>query len=117
MKSSCTPCSGSVSFSGHLVALIRLRKSVRSASGTFTLNGRSAVLSFAIWFLLRLKSRVDRGVRDRAQIGADAEVVEGALVRASERVISTAGGPRRLSIPVLYRAPHLARATDWPRAR
>jgi hypothetical protein len=30
--------------SGHLVAFIRLRNSVSSASGTFTLNGRISVL-------------------------------------------------------------------------
>jgi hypothetical protein len=33
-----------VSRSGHLVAFIRLRNSVSSASGTFTLNGRISVL-------------------------------------------------------------------------
>jgi NAD/NADP transhydrogenase beta subunit len=32
------------SFSGHLVAFIRLRNSVSSASGTFTLNGRISKL-------------------------------------------------------------------------
>src|ERR1700716_3497507 len=47
-KASCTPCDASVtvSRSGHLVALMRLRNSVSSASGTFTLRkGRIAVLS------------------------------------------------------------------------
>src|SRR5687767_1426481 len=49
MKASCTPCDGSatVSCSGHLVALMRLRNSVSSASGTFTRNGRIAFLSVA----------------------------------------------------------------------
>src|SRR5215469_5211551 len=42
-----TPCdaSATVSFSGHLVAWMRLRKSVRSASGKLTRNGRIAALS------------------------------------------------------------------------
>src|SRR5579863_5884449 len=46
---SCTPCDASVtvSRSGHLVALMRLRNSVSSVSGTFTWNGRMAVLSEA----------------------------------------------------------------------
>lgn len=44
---SCTPCvaSGTVSRSGHLVALMRLRNSTSSASGTLTQNGRIAFLS------------------------------------------------------------------------
>src|SRR6516164_6395281 len=44
---SCTPCdaSATVSFSGHLVARIRLRRSVRSASGKFTRNGRMPPLA------------------------------------------------------------------------
>ena len=49
MKASCTPCDESAtdSFSGHLVALMRRRNSVSSASGTFTRNGRIGVLSAA----------------------------------------------------------------------
>src|SRR5260370_19155705 len=44
MVASCTPCdaSATVSRSGHFVALMRLRNSVSSASGTFTRNGRIA---------------------------------------------------------------------------
>src|SRR6266850_1397854 len=47
MKASCTPCekSATVSFSGNRVAVMRLRKSTSSASGTFTRKGRSAFLS------------------------------------------------------------------------
>src|SRR5262245_50431209 len=48
MKASCTPCSGPVSFSGHLVALMRRRNSVSSASGTCTRTGRIAVLAVAV---------------------------------------------------------------------
>src|ERR1700736_853363 len=46
MVASCTPCdaSATVSRSGHFVALMRVRKSVSSASGTFTRNGRIALL-------------------------------------------------------------------------
>src|SRR5687767_9661242 len=46
---SCTPCvaSGTVSRSGHRVALMRLRNSVSSASGTPTRNGRITVVSLA----------------------------------------------------------------------
>src|SRR5688572_15234118 len=49
MNASCTPCDASVtvSRSGHFVALMRRRNSVSSASGTFTRNGRTAVLSAA----------------------------------------------------------------------
>src|SRR5579862_1682751 len=45
MVASCTPwlASVTVSRSGHLVALMRLRNSVSSASGTFTENGRMAL--------------------------------------------------------------------------
>src|SRR5258705_8131541 len=48
-KASCTPCDASVtvSRSGHLVALMRLRNSVSSASGTSTQNERRAVSSAA----------------------------------------------------------------------
>jgi hypothetical protein len=49
---SCTPCDASVtvSLSGHLVALMRLRISTSSASGIFTTNGRMGVLSMpACW--------------------------------------------------------------------
>src|SRR6266446_1107536 len=47
---SCTPWDASVtvSRSGHFVALMRLRNSVSSVSGTFTWNGRMAVLSIAV---------------------------------------------------------------------
>src|SRR3989442_10152312 len=47
---SCTPWDASVtaSRSGHLVALMRRRSSVNSVSGTFTRNGRMAVLSVAV---------------------------------------------------------------------
>src|SRR5882762_3218100 len=47
MKASCTPCDASVtvSLSGHFVALMRLRNSIRSASGASKRNGRIAVLS------------------------------------------------------------------------
>src|SRR5712664_1449394 len=50
MKASCTPCDASVtvSRSGHLVALMRLRNSVSSASGISTRNGRIAVLSLRV---------------------------------------------------------------------
>src|SRR5262245_37243902 len=43
---SCTPCDASVtvSRSGHCVALMRLRRSIRASSGTLTRNGRIAVL-------------------------------------------------------------------------
>src|SRR6266852_9272339 len=52
MVASCTPCDASetVSRSGHFVALMRLRNSVSSASGTFTLKGRRAVLSLPVCF-------------------------------------------------------------------
>src|SRR6478672_6388003 len=50
MVASCTPwvASVTVSRSGHLVALMRLRNSVSSASGTFTLNGRMGYLSVSV---------------------------------------------------------------------
>src|SRR6266436_3429151 len=50
MKASCTPwvASVTVSRSGHFVALMRLRNSVSSASGTFTRNGRIAALSLPV---------------------------------------------------------------------
>src|SRR5262245_55207319 len=47
MVANCTPCEGSltVSGSGHLVAVMRPRRSTSAASGTLTWNGRMAVFS------------------------------------------------------------------------
>src|SRR6476620_6540459 len=43
MTSSCTPWEGSTSRSGHLVAVVRLRRSVSCSSGTSNENGRMSM--------------------------------------------------------------------------
>src|SRR2546421_10650218 len=58
------PCesSATVSTSGHLVAFTRLRRSVRSASGKPTVNGRMVMSSAGIFLLLTLVGDVDDGL-------------------------------------------------------
>src|SRR6266853_5935749 len=81
MVASCTPWDASVtvSRSGHFVALMRLRNSVSSASGKFTLNGRIGVLSLPVCcatevmalFLLKRKKEKNRARNNRCRCGRD----------------------------------------------
>src|SRR5882672_4025139 len=90
MKASCTPWDASVtvSRSGHFVALRRLRNSVSSASGKFTLNGRIGVLSLPVCCATEVMALflLERKKRKKSVLAA--------TVVAADGITPGRGGPR-----------------------